>query len=121
MRSMKTTGSVAALAFLLLAGMAVEPVVAKDLGDMATKGGGAIAKFPLVVQGLLYVVGGFMVLMGLYKFKRNIDQPQQQSFVGAVVTLGVGVVMIMAPSAITMIGGTLDLTPGGTIERPKLQ
>jgi len=98
-----------------------EPALAKDLGDMARKSATALESFPLVVQILFYVVGGFLVLMGLYKFKRMQDNPQQQSFMGAVVTGLVGVAMIFFPSAITMLGGTLDLSPGGTIQRPKMQ
>ena len=98
-----------------------EPALAKDLGDMARKSATALESFPLVVQILFYVVGGFLVLMGLYKFKRMQDNPQQQSFMGAVVTGLVGVAMLFFPSAITMLGGTLDLSPGGTIQRPKMQ
>ena len=112
-------GALAAVAAVLLA--AAEPALAKDLGDMAKKSAGALEDFPLVIQILFYVVGGFLVLMGFYKFKRNIDQPQQQSMMGAVVTVLVGVCMVLFPEAISMIGGTLDLSPGGTIQRPKLQ
>lgn len=121
MGSTKTTGRLWVLAFLLLAAVAAEPVVAKDLGDMARKSATALESFPLVVQILFYVVGGFLVLMGFYKFKRMQDNPQQQSFMGAVVTALVGVAMVFFPAAVDMLGGTLDLAPGGTVSRPRMQ
>ena len=109
------------LALLLLLATAAEPVLAKDLGDMAKKSAGALEDFPLLIQILFYVVGGFLVLMGFYKFKRMMDQPQSQSFMGAVVTGLVGVAMLLFPAAIEMLGGTLDLGTGGTVARPKMQ
>ena len=121
MVSKTVTERLGLLALLLLLVAAAGPAFAPDLGDMAEKSAGALESFPLVVQILFYVVGGFLVLMGLYKFKRNMDMPQQQSVMGAVVTAGVGVVMIMFPAAIEMIGGTLDLTGGGTVSRPRMQ
>ena len=88
---------------------------------MAKKSAGALEDFPLLIQILFYVVGGFLVLMGFYKFKRMMDQPQSQSFMGAVVTGLVGVAMLLFPAAIEMLGGTLDLGTGGTVARPKMQ
>ena len=114
-------GVAPAMALGLLMVLAVEPALAKDLGDMARKSATALESFPLVVQILFYVVGGFLVLMGFYKFKRMQDNPQQQSFMGAVVTGLVGVAMIFFPSAVEMLGGTLDLGAGGTLTRPRMQ
>ena len=114
-------GAGPAVALGLLMALAVEPALAKDLGDMAKKSAGALEDFPLLIQILFYVVGGFLVLMGFYKFKRMMDQPQSQSFMGAVVTGLVGVAMLLFPSAIEMLGGTLDLGAGGTVARPKMQ
>ncbi len=114
-------GVAPAVALGLLMVVAVEPALAKDLGDMARKSATALESFPLVVQILFYVVGGFLVLMGFYKFKRMQDNPQQQSFMGAVVTGLVGVAMIFFPSAVEMLGGTLDLGAGGTLTRPRMQ
>ena len=111
----------AVMALGVLVALAAEPALAKDLGDMADASGAALEKFPRVVTILLYVVGGFLVLMGFYKFKRNMDTPQNQSVMGAVVTLVVGVAMMAFPSAVEMIGGTLDLTGGGTVSRPRMQ
>ncbi len=121
MVSRTVTDRLGLLALLVLLAVAAEPVLAKDLGDMARKSAGALENFPLVVQILFYVVGGFLVLMGLYKFKRMQDNPQQQSFMGAVVTALVGVAMIFFPSAVEMLGGTLDLGAGGTLTRPRMQ
>lgn len=121
MGSTKAAKGLRVLAFLLLAAAAAEPVVAKDLGDMARKSATALESFPLLVQILFYVVGGFLVLMGFYKFKRMQDNPQQQSFMGAVVTGLVGVAMIFFPSAVEMLGGTLDLQSGGNLTRPRMQ
>ena len=121
MVSRTMTDRLGLLALLLLLAAAAEPALAKDLGDMAKKSAGALENFPLVVQILFYVVGGFLVLMGLYKFKRMQDNPQQQSFMGAVVTAMVGVAMIFFPAAVNMLGGTLDLGTGGALTRPKMQ
>lgn len=121
MASKTVTERLGLLALLLLLAAAAEPALSKDLGDMAEKGAGALESFPLLVQILFYVVGGFLVLMGFYKFKRMQDNPQQQSFMGAVVTGLVGVAMIFFPSAVEMLGGTLDLQGGGTLTRPRMQ
>ncbi len=121
MGSITTSGRMAWFVFLLLAFAAAEPALAKDLGDMAKKSSSALSFFPLVVEILFYVVGGFLVLMGFYKFKRMQDNPQQQSFMGAAVTALVGVAMIFFPSGVEMLGGTLDLQGGGTLTRPKMQ
>ncbi|MYE00539.1 MAG: hypothetical protein F4Y03_04570 [Alphaproteobacteria bacterium] len=121
MASKTVTERLGLLALLLLLAAAAEPALAKDLGDMAKKSAGALEEFPLVVQILFYVVGGFLVLMGFYKFKKNMDTPQNQSFMGAVVTGLVGVAMIFFPAAVEMLGGTLDLQGGGTLTRPKMQ
>ena len=121
MASKTVTERLGLLALLLLLAAAAQPALARDIGDMAEQGADALESFPLLVQILFYVVGGFLVLMGFYKFKRNMDMPQQQSLMGALVTAVVGVAMIFFPSAVEMLGGTLDLTPGGTIQRPRMQ
>ena len=121
MGSTKAAKGLWVLAFLLLAAAAAEPVVAKDLGNMARKSATALESFPLLVQILVVVVGGIKELMGFYKFKRMQDNPQQQSFMGAVVTGLVGVAMIFFPSAVEMLGGTLDLQSGGNLTRPRMQ
>ena len=121
MGSKTVTERLGLLALLLLLAAAAEPVLAKDLGDMAKKSSTALSFFPLIVEILFYVVGGFLVLMGFYKFKRMQDNPQQQGFMGAVVTGLVGVAMIFFPAAVEMVGGTLDLQGGGALTRPKMQ
>ncbi len=115
-------GAVAAtLAGTLMGALAVDQAMAKDLGDMAKKGAGALAEFPAVIGWLFYIIGGMLVLFGFYKLKKNNDNPSQQSGMGVVTTIGAGVLMIVFPAAIQMLAGTLDLTPGGTITPGKMQ
>ncbi|MCY3760721.1 MAG: hypothetical protein OXH50_05680 [Gemmatimonadetes bacterium] len=115
-------GAVAAtFAGMLMAAMAADQAMAKDLGDMARKGAAALGAFPAVISWLFYICGGMLVLFGFYKLKKNHDNPSQQSGMGVVTTVGAGVLMVVFPAAIEMLAGTLDLTPGGTISPGKMQ
>ena len=113
------TGSIGALA--LLAVTAVEPAMAKDLGDMAKKGSEALSFVPAIIEWLFWIIGAVLVLAGFYKLQKNQDNPAQQSGLGVVMTILAGVLMVVFPAAIDMVAGTLDLTTGGTIARPKMQ
>lgn len=117
----QTAGSMGALALALLAFAAVEPAAAKDLGDMAKKGSESLSAVPDVIEYLFYIIGGFLVMMGFYKLKKNTDNPQQQSGMGVVMTILAGVLMVVFPAAIEMVAGTLDLGTGTTLVRPKMQ
>lgn len=101
--------------------LAVEPAAAKNLGDMAKKGSESLSFVPAVVEWLAWIIGAILVLAGFYKLKKNTDNPAQQSGMGVVMTIAAGVLMIVLPAAIDMVAGTLDLAPGTTIDRPRLQ
>ena len=120
-RSNLRAGGIGALAFALLAALAVEPAMAKNLGDMAKKGSESLSFVPAVVEWLAWIIGAILVLVGFYKLKKNTDNPAQQSGMGVVMTIAAGVLMVVLPAAIDMVAGTLDLAPGTMIERPKLQ
>ena len=96
--------------------------LAVDLGDMAEEAAGALGQVPLFLQIVLYLVGAILVFLGLLKFKRHVDYPQQANLGAAMMTVAMGVALIIAPALINTLIETVGLdAASGTVTRPSLQ
>ena len=117
---LKSAAAFLAVVWLWLAGPGA--ALAVDLGDMAEEAAGALGEVPLFIQIVIYIVGALLVFLGLLKFKRHVDYPQQANLGSAMMTVAMGVALIVAPALINTLVETVGLDAADTtLDRPTLE
>ena len=97
------------------------PALAVSLGEMAQEAQQDLELIPGFISIGLYIIGALVVVLGLLKLKRHMDQPQQTTLGSGLVALIVGVALVLTPAIINGVADTFGL--GGanqTVARPKL-
>ena len=105
------------------AGMAASGVALaqKSIGDMAAAGATDLGNVTPLITVVFWVVGVALVGIGIFKLKRSSEGGgRDQSVAGALVTLGVGVALISAPSVFQGVAQTFGVDDKATISKPKL-
>ena len=97
-----------------------ERALARSLGDMAEEAAVDLDVVPNFIEVGLYIVGLLIVAVGVFRFKKHFDQPQQVSLGSAVITVVVGVGILLLPVVINAVAETFGATGGGTVQRPRL-
>ncbi len=95
----------------LLSGIALTGVAmaAGDTG-LAAIGNNITSSFEAIgklITGVSYISGMAMVVVGIFKFKQHMDNPQQIPMGTPITILGVGILLIFFPSIITPAGETI--------------
>ena len=118
---MKKKNKVAMVAGAVVAMTASGAAFAQTIGDMATAGAEDLGQVTALITVVFWVVGVALIGMGIFKLKKSSEGGgRDQSVGGALVTLGVGVALIAAPSVYQGVATTFGVDDNASISAPKL-
>ena len=106
---------------LVAVGLFAAPdAVAQSLGDMADDMADDLDQVPDLLEILFYIVGIVLIGVGIMRFKRHADHPQQASLGGATATLLVGVGLVLLPVIGSAVMESIGASQTTTITAPRL-
>ncbi len=110
-----------ALVAALIGGLLAHgPAGAQNLGDFFDEGERNLERTTGFLEILFYIIGIVLIGVGIMRFKRHSDHPQQASLGSAVVVVLVGVALIGLPALGSAVLETFGANQNTTIDRPKL-
>jgi len=106
---------------LIVLGLVAAPdAMAQSLGDMADDMATDLNQVPDLLEILFYIAGVVLIGVGIMRFKRHADHPQQASLGGATATLLVGVGLVLLPVIGSAVMESVGANQATTIEAPRL-
>ena len=105
-------------AAVLAVAAAANGALAKSLGEMAEDAERDLKIMTGFFEVAFYMLGVLVVVFGLFRVKKHMDQPQQVSLWSAGVAILVGAAIIAVPPIINGIGETFGIAGGGGLSPP---
>ena len=98
---------------------AAKVAAAKSLGQMAEKARGDLAIMTGFLEIAFYLMGALVVVYGLFRAKKHVEQPQQVSLWSAVIAILVGGAVVAVPPIVNAIGESFGIAPGQRLSPPR--
>lgn len=98
---------------------AANAAAARSLGQMADKAKSDLAIMTGFFEIAFYLLGALVVVYGLFRAKKHVEQPQQVSLWSAVIAILVGGAVVAVPPIVNAIGESFGVAPGSRMSLPR--
>ncbi len=86
-----------------------------NLADQATDLATASSSWPKLMAIFCYVIGAFFIIRALFSMKGFIESPDDNPISKVLSFAGIGAVLVVFPTALQMVTGSLGADTGGTL------